>query len=380
MPRLRVFPVLLMLTVLAAPAVRAADKASQDKLRQIESELARQKRQAEALERKEKETADSIQGLHARLLEATRTLRAKEDEQEQVEERLRGIEKEVAAKNAALARDREDLGLLTTVLIRLGRQPPETYFLRAGLTSDHIHRSILARSLLPRLQAGADATARDLAVLADLKWMAGEQKRLVAASRKNLQAQQAGLDELIHVRQGLISRNETQKAILRRQLATLTTEARDLRQLLSRVEPPGYRPRAGKALYRQPLEKPVSGPVIRKFGSRDADGVTSHGLTYRAAWNSRIVAPASGRVVFAGPFRGYGQILILQHKDGYHSFLAGFGHIDAEMGQEVSAGEPVGVLPVKGTAERPELYFEWRRNGEPVDPMEQTFRTTPARN
>jgi septal ring factor EnvC (AmiA/AmiB activator) len=58
----------------------------------------------------------------------------------------------------------------------------------------------------------------------------------------------------------------------------------------------------------------------------------------------------------------------LQHANGYHSFLSGFGRVDAEMGQELSAGEPLGVLPVKAGT-KPELYFEWRRGDTPIDPM-----------
>ncbi len=122
----------------------------------------------------------------------------------------------------------------------------------------------------------------------------------------------------------------------------------------------------------------MAGSIIRTFGSKDSDGITSHGLTFKTPLGAPVAAPASGRVVFAGPFRGYGQILILQHKGGYHSFLAGFGRIDAEMGQDVEAGEPLGVMPVKESAEKPELYFEWRRNGEPVDPLEQKFRAKQA--
>ena len=60
--------------------------------------------------------------------------------------------------------------------MRLGREPPEAYFLRAGLTNDHIHRAILARALIPRLAAESENAARDLVVLADLQWMAGEQE------------------------------------------------------------------------------------------------------------------------------------------------------------------------------------------------------------
>ena len=80
-----------------------------------------------------------------------------------------------------------------------------------------------------------------------------------------------------------------------------------------------------------------------------------------------MVAPWDGSVVFTGPFKGYGQIVILQHRDGNHSFLAGLGRIDADKGQKVAKGEPLGILPK--SAGRPELYFEWRHNGEPVDPM-----------
>jgi septal ring factor EnvC (AmiA/AmiB activator) len=111
----------------------------------------------------------------------------------------------------------------------------------------------------------------------------------------------------------------------------------------------------------------VSGAVKRHFGDKDADGVTSEGLTFAAPSGAPIVAPYAGRVVFAGPFRGYGLIIILQHGNAYHSFLSGFGRIDAEMGQDVEAGEPLGVLPIKAGS-KPELYFEWRRGDQPVNP------------
>jgi septal ring factor EnvC (AmiA/AmiB activator) len=355
-----------------------AKDTSPDQLKKVETEMVWQKKKAAALDQENKKAADSLHNLQRKLIEATQALQAKEEEQQQVEDRLHGLEKEIAGKNAALAKNRRELGALAGVLIRIGQQPPEAYFLRAGLTDEHIHRAILARALLPRLTAESENAARDLAVLADLRWMASEQKRLVAAAQQNLKSQQAGLDQLVQTRQGLLNRTEKQKNEIAKHLVSLTNEARDLRQLLAKVAPPGYKPRTGQAVFKPLLEKPVTGTVVRLFGSKDADGIVSHGLTYKSMPGSPVVAPAGGKVVFAGPFRGYGQILILQHKGGYHSFLAGFGRIDAEMGQEVVAGEPLGVMPAKGIAERPELYFEWRRNGEPVDPMEQKFRTKPA--
>ena len=115
------------------------------------------------------------------------------------------------------------------------------------------------------------------------------------------------------------------------------------------------------------LKWPVSGTVKRHFGDKDADGVTSEGVTLAGPSGAPVVAPYAGRVVFAGPFRGYGLIIILQHGSFYHSFLSGFGRIDTEMGQDVAAGEPLGVLPLK-PGSKPELYFEWRRGDQPIDP------------
>jgi septal ring factor EnvC (AmiA/AmiB activator) len=363
----------LFVFVLALSGPALAASPSQDKLQKVESEMALQKKQAADLDRKTREANDNLQDLRHRLIEATRALEAKEDEQQEVEDRLHGLENEIATKNEALAKSREELATLTDVLIRLGQQPPETWFLHAGLTDEHIHRAILARSLIPRLEAESESTARDLAVLADLRWMAGEQKRLVEASRQNLKAQQSELDQLVQSRQGLLSRSESQKAAISKKLVALSSQARDLRQLLARVSPPTSRPKGGT--FHAVLERPVGGTIIRTFGSRDADGITSHGITFKTMPGSPVVAPAEGRVVFAGPFRGYGNILILQHAGGYHSFLAGFGRIDADMGQEVTAGEPLGLMPAKGSVgDRPELYFEWRRNGEPVDPMQQKFK------
>jgi murein DD-endopeptidase MepM/ murein hydrolase activator NlpD len=181
-----------------------------------------------------------------------------------------------------------------------------------------------------------------------------------------LEKQQKGLDQMIAMRQGFLQRTEEQKADIARHLAALAEEARDLRQLMEKVAMAHVqKPRPRGALA---LRWPVSGIVRKNFGDKDADGVRSEGLTLAAPSGAPVVAPYAGRVVFVGPFRGYGQIMILQHNNGYHSFLSGFGRIDAEMAQEVDAGEPLGVLPVKeGT--KPELYFEWRRGDKPVDPL-----------
>ena len=111
---------------------------------------------------------------------------------------------------------------------------------------------------------------------------------------------------------------------------------------------------------------PVAGEIVKRFG--ETDGFQdSKGLTIRTRSAAQVVAPFDGQIMFAGPFKGYGQILIIDHGGGYHSLLAGIEQIEATVGQRVVAGEPVGVM--KSGEPNPSLYLELRRQGQPINPL-----------
>jgi septal ring factor EnvC (AmiA/AmiB activator) len=360
----RVFLILFLALTFAGNSAYAK---TDEKLREVEQQLSEKKQQQDALDAAAREASKGLEDLRAKLIQSTQTLQEKETQQETLEDKLDDLTGQIAAKSKNEAAERAQLSLMVSALVEIASRPPESLFLQNHVTEDHIHRSLLLKAILPRLKEDAASAARDLAALYDLQTQLAEQKRLVEASQQNLQQQQHDLDQLISTRQGFLQRTEQQKADIAQHLAALTDQARDLRQLMERVAPKQKTPHA---LSRDTvaLKWPVSGAVRWHFGDKDADGVTSEGVTFAAPSGAPVVAPQAGKVVFAGPFRGYGQIMILQHANGYHSFLSGFGRIDAEMGQEVAAGEPLGVLPVK-TGTKPELYFEWRRGEEPVDPI-----------
>ncbi len=113
--------------------------------------------------------------------------------------------------------------------------------------------------------------------------------------------------------------------------------------------------------------QPVAGKLKRRYGEGDEFGGASKGILIHASAGGQVVAPFDGRIEFAGPFRGYGQILIIEHGDGYHSLLAGLERIDGVVGQWLVAGEPVGIMP-SGDREAA-LYLELRRNGQPINPL-----------
>jgi len=115
---------------------------------------------------------------------------------------------------------------------------------------------------------------------------------------------------------------------------------------------------------------PVAGNLTGRYGGAGQTpgepGLLAKGITITARAGAQVVAPFDGIVAFSGPFRGYGQLLIIEHSEGYHTLLAGMGHIDATAGQRVLAGEPIGVMD---DASAPALYVELRRDGQPINPL-----------
>ncbi|MDY0881513.1 murein hydrolase activator EnvC family protein [Dongia soli] len=129
---------------------------------------------------------------------------------------------------------------------------------------------------------------------------------------------------------------------------------------------------------------PVRGSLAASFGAAVTEFGETKGIVLATRANAQVIAPFDGKVVFEGPFRSYGQILIIEHRGGYHTVLAGLGRVDAVVGQWLLAGEPVGVMGSSGIAatdqgtsgdapgtsvqDHPKLYVELRHKGQPVDP------------
>ncbi len=156
------------------------------------------------------------------------------------------------------------------------------------------------------------------------------------------------------------ARRDAQDAARQRRDADAAA-ARNRQAALARPAGPGLR---GQAV------SPVDGSITRPFGHAGEAGPAT-GASLTAAPGARVVSPCAGRVVFAGPFRSFGQLLIVDCGGGYHFVLAGFERLDAAVGQNVAAGAPVGVMPgwdPRASTARPLLYVELRHDGQPVDP------------
>jgi septal ring factor EnvC (AmiA/AmiB activator) len=108
------------------------------------------------------------------------------------------------------------------------------------------------------------------------------------------------------------------------------------------------------------LLEPVAGTPVPAGGEDEKNP----GLTYQTLPGAQVIAPSDGKVLYAGPYHMQGQVLILEITTGYDIVLAGLGSVTVRLGDELLAGEPVGIMPADGTR----LYFELRQNGKGLDP------------
>lgn len=349
----------------------------QKQLQDVQQQLQESRERQRELEREAQQLQRREQELQRRLVLAARKLQTQEDAVSRSEDQLQRLIEDEAAASAALAARREELAGTLASLARLTRQPPEAMILAPGSALDMVRASQLLADLVPEIEQRAARLRAELDRLAGLRrGIAAEQEKLGAAiARLDTERRELELLQAETSAQAAQTREERQAE--KERATRLAEQAKDLRALVDRLLEQERR-EAERRQSRQPPDNyaalegtaalPARGRIVTRYGENDANGVPSRGLRIETRPGGQVVAPADGKVMFAGPFRGYGQLLIIAHGGGYHSLLAGFGRIDRAVGQFVLAGEPVGLMAPDASA-KPALYLELRRKGEPVNPL-----------
>ncbi len=390
--------VLALLLACVAGAAGAAEDGAGEQLQQLERALEEGLGRQRNLEHKASELKREVKALRGALIAAAASAQRHEEAVSGLERRLSELTAEAEAKNADLVRRRAELAATLGALQRLARLPPEALIASPASAVDTVRSSILLSAVVPELEARAETLRRDLARLDDLYDEITARKAELAAADAGLVKERRTLDALLERKAALQVRTEAKSARERQRLARLAEQAENLRALMAGLEAereareeivPGAKAAAPRAPATAPriaalappreitrpfsaargtLALPARGRIIGRFGQRKGFDTPSRGITIETRPAAQVVAPYDGRIVFAGPFRGYGQLLIIEHGEGYHTLIAGLSRTDGIVGQWLLAGEPIGQMGEEG-GRRPTLYVELRRNGEPINPM-----------
>ncbi|ACI57146.1 Peptidase M23 [Rhizobium leguminosarum bv. trifolii WSM2304] len=314
----------------------------------------------------------------------------------------------------------ERRGLLAEVLAalqRMGRNPPPALLVTPDDALASVRSAILLGAVVPGIRKETDKLAGDLASLAALQTASAAEKAGLTATMTDSIEEERRMDLLLAENDKLSRSNAAELEAERKRSEELAGKATSLEGLVASMESEIASVRDAAAAARQAeenrrlmtdeqraqakaladsgvpdknriapaypfgelkakLEVPVAGDILRQFGDADGTGHEAMGMTVATNPETVVTAPADGLVVFAGAFRSYGQMIILDTGDGYHLVLSGMETINTRQGKFVFAGEPLAVMGAKRVAsatalaletDRPTLYIEFRKDGKPVD-------------
>ena len=395
----------------AATAAPDADTIKQRE-QELEATRAQVKSAAEARERLKADIAAIGQDqskLNAQLIDVAGQVRDVETRVGDAEARLRTLDSREAQIRGSLDSRRSEIVEVLAALQRAGRRTPPALLVRPEDALQSLRAAMLLGSVVPELRARATKLAGDLGELVALRKNIASERDHLAADRDKLRDDQTRLAAFVDERQRRQAAIEKDMEAEGARAIALSRQVDSLQGLIARMEqdlksaakaaatatlqgaPAAVNGKPNLAAFKDPARKspaiafasarglfalPVNGTKIREFGGSDGAGGVEKGISLATKASAQVTTPCDGWVVYAGPFRSYGQLLILNAGGGYHVLIAGMERISVNIGQFVLTGEPVATMGTTSqvasilatNASQPVLYVEFRKDGTPIDP------------
>jgi septal ring factor EnvC (AmiA/AmiB activator) len=372
---------------------------------------------AEALEQTIAEIDKSNEALRDAIVESARKRQELERQIADGERKLNELRAKEDVVRRSLRGRRGVLAEVLAALQRMGRNPPPAILVTPEDALASVRSAILLGAVVPEIREQTESLVADLKALANIRNGINAQRGELTAAMTASVEEERRMSMLVAEKETLRQQNATELAAEQRKAGELASQATNLEGLIASIENEissvreaaaaaraqeeerrrmteaereAARERARSAVpdknriapayvfseLRARLAYPVAGSLVRRFGDADGTGHSLQGIMLETNAGALVTTPADGWIVYAGSFRSYGQMIILNAGDGYHIVLAGMESVGVRPGQFVVAGEPVATMGAKRVAsaaalaletDRPTLYIEFRKDGKPVD-------------
>src|ERR1700681_3901385 len=347
--------------------------------------------------------------LNQQLIDIAAQVRGVETRIGDAEARLRPLDSREQQIRGSLDSRRSEIVEVLAALQRAGRRAPPALLVRPEDALQSLRTAMLLGSVVPELRIRAEKLAGDLTELVALRKTIAAERDQLALDRDKLRDDQTRLAALIDERQRKQSSIEKDMETEGARAIALSRQVDTLQGLIAKMEldlksaakaaataslqgapatvngkpnlgalkdPARMSPAIAFASAKGLFAMPVNGTRIREYGGSDGAGGVEKGISLAARVGAQVTTPCDGWVVYAGPFRSYGQLLILNAGGGYHVLIAGMERISVNIGQFVLTGEPVATMGttskvasiLAANASQPVLYVEFRKDGTPIDP------------
>jgi septal ring factor EnvC (AmiA/AmiB activator) len=396
----------------STPQTTASSDAIKQREQELEAARAQQKSATDAQEKLKSEIATIGQDrskLNQQLIDIAAQVRGVETRIGDAEARLPPLDSREQQIRSSLASRRSEIVEVLAALQRAGRRTPPALLVRPEDALQSLRTAMLLGAVVPELRSRAEKLTGDLTELVSIRKTIATERDRLAADRDKLRDDQTRLAALVDERQRQQSSIEKDMETEGARAITLSRQVDSLQDLIAKMEQdlksaakaaetaslqgapaaPNGKPNLGAlkdparlspaiafASAKGLFALPVNGVKIRDFGGSDGGGGVEKGISLATRPGAQVTTPCDGWVVYAGPFRSYGQLLILNAGGGYHVLIAGMDRISVNIGQFVLTGEPVAIMGTVSrvasilatNASQPVLYVEFRKDGTPIDP------------
>ena len=378
-------------------------KQNDEKLKSARDEQRKSTETEAVLKREIEQIGADRRKLNQDLIDTAGRLRGVESRVVATQERLKPLDDNEHSIRKSLDGRRAVIGEVLAALQRIGRRPPPALIASPEDALQSVRTAMVLGAVLPEMRHEVEALANDLSALLAVRKKIDAERDQLKTEVAALDGERARMTALVEERQKQISDREKALDAERARAGNLARDVDNLKDLIAKLEqgldpaardareaarsdsrpalsafrdPGRLAPAVAFASLRGQVPIPVNGVKLKDFGAPDSSGGAEKGLSIATRAGAQVTAPADGWVVYAGPFRSYGQLLILNVGGGYHVLLAGMERISVDLGQFVLTGEPVAVMgngshiaAVLATgSSQPVLYVEFRKDGVPVDP------------
>jgi murein hydrolase activator len=373
----------------------------ESKIEAVQQDLDKSREKRAGLDRAARKAAAELQAFKRRGVALAKKMHRHSTNASAVEERLAELQHQEQLKSEKMIRRKAQLAATLAALQRIARMPAVTLVAIPQSTDKTIRSAILLRAAVPELQRDATALGNDLRTLTALRGRISGDKASLADSLQRLGTERKALAALTADKLTLLKSMQSAERTAAQKAAKLFARAGSLRELLDKLStrprapapepalpalnlkpPPTTQTPAPRLTLKRPGPKrasigpvtisrgglPAPGKIVTTFGQKMPNGTFSKGISILTRAAAPVVAPVPGRIVFAGRFRGYGNLVILELSDRGHALISGMSRISAQIGDEVLVGEPLGEM-TPSTSAAPKLYFELRKRGRPINPL-----------
>jgi septal ring factor EnvC (AmiA/AmiB activator) len=393
--------------------------ASESELRDLAKSIAEARAHSQSLEQSLAGIEKTTAGLREALVGSAARRKDLERQTLANETRLKDLEGQQAKAKASLHARRGVLAEVLAALQRMGRNPPPALLVSPDDALSSVRSAILLGAVVPGIRGETEKLASDLKSLNDVRTKIASERQTYVGTMASALEEEGRMTRLIAENNTVSNQNRAELESEKQRAEELATRATSLEGLISSLERDISSAREAAAASRAEelkrqnmtpaeleqsrrdadanlpdknriapaypfsvlkakLDLPVAGQVLRLFGEDDGTGHPAQGITVASGPGLVVTAPADGWIMFAGPFRSYGQMVIMNAGENYHIVFSGMDTVTARQGQFVVAGEPIGQMGEKRIAsavavnivtDRPTLYIEFRKDGKPVDSL-----------